>query len=1859
MIKDLNEIYDGGDQVDQQVPLPDPPTKKKAAPAWTPPVRTRDGFAGVSPTNVKEYIDYSPSGVSDQRGAREGGLDIMRGYNQSFGEKLGRRAANIIPNVAAGVIDMVGNIGSLVTEWGDQRDYHNALNDLADSIKNPFGETYKRSNDTWALNDPTWWIDNIASVGEMAGAFALGGMGVGKVLGGAAKVIGEGLNLGKNASLLLKGAAQLGTSGFVSYAESAQAGTQVYKDTYDAQFTKLLAKGLSTEEANRQATHIAAQSAATTAQVGTLLTMGLNVGAYAPWFRKMDDVGMDVIGKRLAGMEANATRQEVAGAIRGLKIEDYADKFFHHSSWQGRVREMGGEGAEEFLQQYAQDQGTADGKSGTERGFFQQFGQLETILDKTANSTGLLAFTLGAAFGGVQNVLIHNILPTRGDKMVDGKSVNAIDPNTGEVKMVKRGGVMVPATEKSWATPRSREHDFTTRKFDTLKESVAHDFANFDKVENEMMAAQKAGNTTEAESKRQEIFNTGAMHAVRSGLTEPWKKTFDKIANMDQAAAVEAGYATDENDTSYKSRAQEAMADMDHLNGMYTTLQNKYGTKYQGNENADTLVDMVFARQTDIYSNDKIIKNAEKELVEMKQKSESLPGVADLSELSNSIKNMHDTRENHISVVDALRKDLEILTQNAKAGGDIEAVKDLLKKYRAIGMGDGDLQGAVNNLTDKMVKISQQTEKKAKDTEVMMLNTPEYVEWLNTHPDGKFNDFIKEVNDKRQVDVNMQHQSNLLEQFKTRHQLAKENLSDMVGEKNADKFVRKAEKWRDDMIAETERVQKEELASVAKMVKEKETLKRSDKLNLNRIAEDYRKERDAIAQKIVLNAKLLTAAREKLKDTSWSDPVKLYSVRNEIKALEKQDRILKAEFRKLDSLYSDHKVDMTPETVATEEATGEDTGVTTAEDEETAVTTTGEEETVVTAAETVAAVDLSVLDTVAKTTQALKNLVVQDMAAWDNIAFDESKRRYRTDEQIAQLYHDAKKNNTDPEFVAAVEALLVPTQEAQSEEIVVTPEVFTVEPNPFTSTGTTLEIFSDLLTPTDFMVKMVVGNAIDLAKQDGTALSLDLLNKQIADGVITQPEATKLLTAANDYLDELRNASFSSEPAAEETPEENTINVINNRRNAELKNYFGTNLELISSKNETVIQRNGIWGLQGKDYGPQKVPTAQIFGVYDEINKRYDDEIAGLNPIVPIAVILFAPLPEADSPEIDNSDAQEVIAAGDVVAYHAGDKIKNAADTGGTSTVGYHEGLAADASRGPRYIKIQNPSELNKTVNEDLLRMHGVPAGTDVEYVVDVDYDGPKHITDSLAWDQNQDVIKATEKGTDYMEDGKVKMNERGFGNVPIKVVDKRTGKTLTHIRKLDWLEMAFPNTLDRRNVVEKIVNPDGSVTNNFEIQRNLLVAHRKAIVEKFNATGQASQGKTGQIGTGHILLNHVIDEKADGKISSKVVPALASEMLPSTKLELVIGREGILESAKGFPSTLPMAFDQTKIPTGHVGVMIPTPNGQHLFAPLIGIPLAAEGQPSGAVASVVRVIELYMFNNSNPAMASEIAALRKETGFDVGTLSGLKAFINQHYTYTNGFADSVTFPNSTQTKKEKFMFSIDDKIENVSDKTKQIKVAFSRRGQKPVYANVENGKLKQNFIDALTEGFTERSRAVVHTDPGRGLKGINSKGSFKDAVFNNGAWAHKSYPSYNDYIKSFSTTSVYGKNKLSTGEYVYVANPILPLTFERVEEQPKIVANDTTTTVTVPDPAPLDQSMLDALDDLMNSNFTIPAKVKEIGTGTENSRELTEQSLREIYNFTPEAQRNGKTVLEMLKNLTDRGHTFISEGYNPFSKCS
>lgn len=1708
MIKDPNDLYD--DNTDPGQPPPkvsaaDSYLKmRSSAPASMPHAGSSFKVEDVDKSDQSKL--FGDTGIYDPAVSGQN-ISLEAGNRQSFGSKLGRRLTNLVPNMAAGIVDMVGNVGALLTEWGDQRDYHNGLNDLADSMKDPAGKMYHNSTDTWAIHDPAWWIDHVAGFAEMAGTFAIGGLGSARLLGGIAK-LGAGVEDLSQASKLWQAGTQLANSSLMSYVMGAQGGANVYKETYDHQFTKLIGDGLSPDDAHAQASHIAAQSAATTAQLTTMLTIGMNVGAFAPYFKSQENVVNDIISKNIAGMEGESAGV-IGKAVRGMDAADYADKLYHHASILSKVGEMGKIGTEMLAIHFAEKTGADLGNKGKTKGFLEQLGELSNVTDRVANSEGLLSFVMGAAMGGLQHYLSHDIIPSRKIEKInpDGTPLQQMSAD-GEPMVDDKG---IPVIQKSLVTPRAYERDFTKRRFNNIRDAIAADFEAFDTAHKDLLDAVKNNKPLDAEEAKDRMFNTSKLYAVKAGLTEPWKKSFDKIGEMSPEEAMAAGYITDPKDDSYKSKASQASADMDHLSDLYNSLLKKYGGK---GSTSEPLVDMVFGRMADLYETGKRLDRFEQDLT--KQETEETR-IARMFDPQNTAIAMQD----YIRQANSAREVERQLVEDHKTllGGNPKDVARLLSKYRAIGYGDGNIAEAIKDLDTKLRTKQQQLSDKVKLAEDAMLNSTNYNEWLQKHPDGKFDDFLKEANEKANIDAQNRYMRTQLEEARAAHEIATENMRDMTSEKSIKKFSRKANEWIDGLKKQADEDAKRKVAKLAEMTKDKTTLDRLQKIELNRIAESYRTERDSAYNNIDSNNTQIDKLKAELEKVKGSDILRKLGLKRQINELQTKNKQLAARAKKLDSLYNEYKVDTAPSTepVDVEDVTGEQNGKVT-EDADQFPTTGG-------------------LDKPAP-------IVVPPPAFTPEVITEPIELDINTPEQQA---NDYKELYTGIRSIAVQQSM----------------------------------------------------NRIIDGMFDGTVgFSLDLLNKEIAAGAITQAKATNLLYKAQQYVKDVQDT-----------------------------------YDLLNEAFET-------------DNDPVQEPQVQVEGID-----------APSTPVTENSV----------EPDVNDIPVNS--------AYHAGYKIVEAATTGATSTIAYDEGTRTDKKGNTVYYKVARPDGLNKALNEDILHPAKLLPGTALRYEVDTEYEGDKNITDSLSWDSDGNVSKEKERGADYLTpSGKVGEHPNNIGNVPIRVMDATTGKYLFHIRKLDWLEAKFPGTTDYRNIVDKIVMPDGEEIDNLSIQRDELMNLRSMIVDKFNKEGKPVEGKIAAEGkgTGRLILNSEVTKDATGTgMKSKVIPKLAidrtnpeNSMLPDPSLKLVISDEGgVLYEGRNHEFSGPLGFDPKKsnLNKGGVGAMVPAANGEHLYAPLTGTKIVDGDKPSAGLNSITRAIELFLLNDGTmPQIGAEIDNIESNTGFNIATPQGLKAFINQYYTYSQGFQDSVLMPG--KVNEERFLFHINDDANSILDKTKMIKAGFTSRGDGAQYANLANGKLSPAFVEMLKQGLATRSRAVVYTDNSQGLKGINSSDTFRDATFiPDKGWKFNDYANYNEYVKSFSKTAVYGRNQLSDGTYVYTANPHLPMDFPAADLSGKFVMDENTKVEVVELPnINEDKTGAQMLDDLFNMSpkISTPTVVREMATGSDKSRPLDVKTLEEMYNFTPEAQRNGKTVREVYENLASRGISYLSDGYNPFSRC-
>lgn len=1719
---DLNAIYDR-EQGDG--------TKPKATPAKpadlgslgeTPsPVK----FGETSDVNVQDYNKYLENGVYSDRP-----IDLIRGQNQSVAEKIGLRLANFVPNIVAGTAEMIGYTGALASEWGDDRDYSNAFTQAGAAMRDPFGKTYARSNDVFAFSDPTWWIDNVANIAEVGVSFSgevgLVGKWMGELANGAAKVF----NAGQKTARAIGGAAQLATAGFSAYTEAAMDGAQVYDQTYKTQLQKQLDKGLDPEEAKKQATHLAAQSAATTVQLSTAMTTLLNLSSVAPFFKKSEDVVQDVLRNEI-GQKIGETAEQWANRIKSLKADDFSHKLFDHHGMGEFLKEMGQEGVEEVEQQFAQQTGQDEGKDGKVHGLVEQLGQFEHFFDRTLNAQGALAFVLGAAGGGLQTALIHHVVPSKRSTIDENgndmpQAVNA----DGTLKFDTSGN---PVFSTKLVTPRTYDEWSTKKTFNTARDMVAEDVANFSKMQSAYFDAVKKGDNVAMDKARTEMFNVANINAVTTGMTEAWKNTYQNIADYDNSNSIDPadengpteamarGYAKDRNDSEYQAKANSAVRDLDSYQEEYEKLRKRYGADYESNAGIKSVVDMMFNRKVNLMANEKLIKHHEEEVKKLEQEQSELAKMSDPSNFDeiemNYDRSITTAQEvsrrlvaDHKALVDAINKK------------DTKKVKELAAKYRAVGTDENDLQGAVNDLANKISRVNEVQQKKVQQAEENLFNGSGFQTWLSTNPTGTYQQYRELVHRKYALDGPTQAYRANVDAAKSEHEIHASNYAEAVNERNVDRFVAKANKWQEAMVAEAQAVAAQKQMEISRIAKDKATATRMQKLQLNEIAERYREALGTAQQQLSSKTEELNKVKEQLKNTSMvRDPLKYAGLKSQIKQLNKDIALLNAQIKHYASLYNDHAVDTsTPD---------QDVGVGSITDEDNDLPEEGIEGPETPDLSTGLVVEEP--DTVVPGPPVTDNVEDFQSADEDTLNFGETQTALQT-------------------FQA---------------EMVGKPQQV-------------IDHFNGIAE--QFRSELAATGKINL---DGRR---DKLVKAIVPTYIKKPNAIGLLEALKDAIEE-----------------------------------EGT---------DTMVPSQG-----------------------EEGTKSEPEPVTG-------SPVDIAPIPEPLDPVTDNSD--EGIALQEEGLRHAGKKIDNPISIA-NSTINFVEGFD---SANKAFFKATDSAGLNKDLNIDILTPGKLNAGTAIRFEIDKDWDGAVNIDDRLAEDEYGQKAKRADKFSDYLKsDGTI--DENKIGDLPIKIIDKATGKKIGNVRRMGWLMAKYPGTEDYLNFNDQ-VDEDG--IHSIDKAQADLMRIRKFIVDSHN-NNQPIEGKITAKGMGLPILNR--DTNLNGNKKSVVKTDYAYKLIPDNSVQIGVVNAGKAYTSKGYEFDGTKGYDKVDLNDGATVLLLPGANGQHFYTPLVGQKLfevtynskgEVQSQRKSAVQSVVRAIELYMLHDgTNADVQKEVDTIRNKTGFDITTASGLRNFISQYYTHLDSFDIASLQPGAPvaegQKKTERFVFNITDPI------TSSKGLVHAGRTYSGVYtkANIVNGKLNPEFVKVLTDGFATRSRIVAYTRDG-GIKGINSSGPFTEINYKaEKGWAAHTHDSYNDYVKSWSKTAVNGTNQLPNGKYVYVANPQMPFEVTNINQPVQVKIEENTSpdtpnlsTALEVEPAPaVDQDVMDLIFGEMgmeNNKVT----VHEIGTAPVKTKELSVQNLEDIYSRTE--FRNGLTPLEVFTDLQERGHTFLPEGYNPFSEC-
>src|SRR3990172_4079407 len=164
---------------------------------------------------------------------------LLRAQDQGFWESLGKTVGNVVANIPLDIVQGVGYLGTML-EFGDDRDYTNALVEGIEKLKSPLGEVYREHlNETIDMADSAWWMENLGGLVESAASFAVEGAGIEKLFGTIAKGAAWSARAGK----LTSKAAQGLSAATLTYIEGAMSGANVFETAYNNNYMKMIGQG--------------------------------------------------------------------------------------------------------------------------------------------------------------------------------------------------------------------------------------------------------------------------------------------------------------------------------------------------------------------------------------------------------------------------------------------------------------------------------------------------------------------------------------------------------------------------------------------------------------------------------------------------------------------------------------------------------------------------------------------------------------------------------------------------------------------------------------------------------------------------------------------------------------------------------------------------------------------------------------------------------------------------------------------------------------------------------------------------------------------------------------------------------------------------------------------------------------------------------------------------------------------------------------------------------------------------------------------------------------------------------------------------------------------------------------------------------------------------------------------------------------------------------------------------------------------------------------------------------------------------------------------------------------------------------
>lgn len=478
-------------------------------------------------------------------------LDYERAEAQPWTEEIRNGLFNLPGSIIGGLIENVGYMGALVTEWGDDRDYSNTFTEMGKGLKdfwksNVGGEIYRKNpNKVWDPMDTAWWVSHSEGLVESVGEFLITGYGIGSALGKGAGLLASTMKAGATTTRALSGAAQVGTAATLAYTEGAMSGAQIYGEVYKEIYEQQLAKLGNQTEAAKIAKHRAAQAAATTVQINTTINTLLNIGSVAPLFRSTDFLATNSVraaGKKNAQNMLEATTRQAGDQLDDIIARTSNLQWMKTSGKRWLAGETVKEGIEEQVNLFAEQSGKrvgamsdkefAESEYDSYLGYFNQFKQLGNFAKDVFTEEGALNFVLGAFGGLAQSGAMRYLAP-----------VKVVERNEQTGEMIRNAD---GTPKMKWTRSIVNERNQERIAFNRMQNSVVGDLKRFKELSTKLNdLVTSTDNSISQDEKermiedvRQELFDLEAYRSIRNGTADYLKGTFEYIGGLDNTTQL-------------------------------------------------------------------------------------------------------------------------------------------------------------------------------------------------------------------------------------------------------------------------------------------------------------------------------------------------------------------------------------------------------------------------------------------------------------------------------------------------------------------------------------------------------------------------------------------------------------------------------------------------------------------------------------------------------------------------------------------------------------------------------------------------------------------------------------------------------------------------------------------------------------------------------------------------------------------------------------------------------------------------------------------------------------------------------------------------------------------------------------------------------------------------------------------------------------------------------------------------------------------------------------------------------------------------------------------------------------------------